>query len=323
MWGVAALWAIVTVAFFLNEVIPADPAAMVAGPMAGPEDVARVRTQLGLDEPVGIRYAIFLRRLVHLAPRTGLADDHGSCAIIGPLHIDLGQSYVQRRPVVDILGERFPRSALLALGGVAVETMIALLIGTFAATKSKTGWESAALAATLVGTSVPSFLIGIALQYGFSNVLHWLPLDGIGNSAGEEALTLILPSLTLGLSWAAYAALLVRDEVALQLGLDHARTARAKGASFAHVLTHHVLRNSLAPIVTLTATNIGVLLGGAVVVETMFRWPGIGQASVTALLDRDGPLVMGTVIVAASAVVLANVAVDLLLPWLDPRLRRS
>ncbi|MGO8993447.1 MAG: ABC transporter permease [Polyangiaceae bacterium] len=323
-WAIVVIWAVVTIAFALNEVVPGDPARMVAGPQARPQEIARVREQLGLGRPVATRYAIFVTRLVHFGPRAPTASDpaHGTCATFGPLHIDLGRSFAQRRPVVTIIAERLPRSAVLAAAAVLVQMLIGLGFGTFAAAKRRTTWDTATLVTTLIGASIPTFVVGIALQYVFGRRLQWLPLDASHfKTTLDQARALVLPALTLGLFGAAYATRLVRDEVSAALALDYARTARAKGASRVGVLVRHALRNALAPVVTMAGIDFGVLVGGAIVVETLFRWPGLGAVSVNALLDRDGPVVLGTVLVTSTAVVLTNIVVDLAFPWLDPRAR--
>lgn len=322
-WALAVVWAVVTITFFVNEVIPSDPARMVAGPQARPQEVARIREQLGLDRPVAARYAIFAVRLVHFGTSEIDPKDpkHATCAAFGPVHVDLGRSYVQRRPVVTILAERLPRSALLAAAAVAVQMILGVAFGLFAAARRETVWDMATVAATLVGASIPTFLTGLALQYVFAYRLRWLPFDGYGKTTGAQVTALVLPAVTLGLFGAAFATRLVRDEVSAALALDHARTARAKGASRLGVLVRHGLRNALAPVVTVAGIDFGQLVGGAIVVETLFRWPGLGLVSVSALLDRDGPLIMGTVLVTSIAVVVANLVVDLGYVWLDPRVR--
>jgi peptide/nickel transport system permease protein len=324
-WAVLVVWAVVTITFALNEVLPSDPARMIAGPQARPQELARVREQLGLDRPVAARYVIFLTRLVHLGPTDpGEADSpHGTCATLGPIHVDLGRSFVQRRPVVAIIAERFPRSAALAAAAVLVQMLTGVLLGTFAAAKRRTAWDTGTTLATLIGASVPTFVVGIALQYALGYKLEWLPLDGFGKTTAAQARSIVLPALSLGLFGAAYATRLVRDEVSAALALDHARTARAKGASRVGVLMRHALRNALAPVVTLAGLDFGVLVGGAIVVETLFRWPGLGAVSVNALLDRDGPLVVGTVLVTSTSIVLTNIVIDLAFPWFDPRGRRT
>jgi peptide/nickel transport system permease protein len=324
-WAIAVVWAVVTIAFALEEVLPADPARMVAGAQARAPDVVRVREQLGLDQPLGARYRLFLTRLVHTGPPVSKPPPphHETCASFGPLHVDLGRSFVQRRPVVAILSERLPRSAALAGAAVLIQTLIGALLGTLAAAKRRSWWAAAVVAATVLGASAPTFLVGLGLQYLFAQRLGVLPLDGFGKTLGAQIVALVLPATTLGLFGAAYATRLVRDEVATLLALDHIRTARAKGASPARVLVKHALRNALAPVLTLAGLDFGALIGGAVVVETLFRWPGIGSVGVAAMIDRDGPLVIGTVLVTSLAVVLANLLVDLTYPWLDPRSRRT
>jgi len=202
-----------------------------------------------------------------------------------------------------------------------VQMTIGTALGLFAAARRRTAWDAATIAATLIGASVPTFLTGLLLQYVLAYRLRWLPFDGYGKTTLEQATALVLPALTLGLFGAAFATRLVRDEVSAALSLDHARTARAKGASRLGVLVRHGLRNALAPIVTVAGIDFGALVGGAIVVETLFRWPGLGVVSVAALLDRDGPLVMGTVLVTSVGVVVANLVVDLAYVWLDPRVR--
>lgn len=324
-WAVAVVFAVITLAFALSEVVPGDPARMVAGPQARPQEVARVRAQLGLDRPVLTRYRIFLGKLVHLGPAlaTPPPPEHATCAAFGPVHVDLGRSFVHRRPVVAILGERLPRSAMLAGAAVLFQTLVGVVLGTIAAARRRSAWDLGIVLATLIGASAPSFLVGLALQYLFAQRLGLFPLDGFGKTTAEQLVALVLPAATLGLFGAAYATRLVRDEVASLLTLDHVRTARAKGASRTGALVRHALRNALAPVLTLAGLDFGTLIGGAVVVETLFRWPGIGSVSVNAMLDRDGPLVLGTVLVTSIAVVSANLLVDLAYPLLDPRTRRA
>jgi peptide/nickel transport system permease protein len=201
--------------------------------------------------------------------------------------------------------------------------LIGLGLGTFAAAERRSGWGAAVAVTTLVAGSIPTFAVGIGLQYVFGYRLHWLPLDGFGKTTAEQARAIVLPALSLGLFGAAYATRLVRDEVSAALSLDHVRSAQAKGASRTGVLLRHALRNALAPVVTMAGLDFGALVGGAVVVETLFRWPGLGSVSVNALLDRDGPVVLGTVLVTSTAAVVMNIVVDLAFPWLDPRARQA
>jgi peptide/nickel transport system permease protein len=310
-------------AFVINNVIPSDPARMVAGPQARPADVQRIRLQLGLDQPLLVQYGAFLRRLVHLGgAQGGDGKTHATCAALGPVHFDLGRSYQQRRGVLVILGERLPRTLMLAAGALMVQLVVGVSLGVFAARKRGTLWDSAAVSLALLGISAPTFILGLALQFVLARKLRLLPIDGFGSTPAEHLASLVLPSLTLGMFGAAYYARLVRDELIDVLAADHVRTARAKGAPEWQVVLRHGLRNALVPLVTMLGLDLAALVGGAIVTETLFRWPGLGSLSVTALLDRDGPLVLGTVLVTAIAVVVTNAAVDVAYALLDPRVRR-
>jgi peptide/nickel transport system permease protein len=340
VWAFFVVWAVTTVAFFINNVLPSDPARMAAGPQARPGDVTRLRKQLGLDQPVTTQYLIFLRRLVHitripagLPARPGVREAEGdepvgeaahrSCASLGFLHVDLGKSYQQRRPVVAILGERLPRTAFLALVAVFVQVFLGVATGVIAAVKRKTFWDHGVVGLTLLGISAPTFIIGLFLQFALAHKLRLLPLDGFGITNAEHAVSVVLPALTLGIFGAAYYTRLVRDEMIVLMKQDYVRTARAKGVGEIGVVLRHALRNALVPLVTVIALDLGALVGGAIVTETLFRWPGIGALSVSALLDRDGPVILGTVLVTSTAIVLSNLIADFAYVALDPRVRKA
>ena len=323
-WALLVVWATTTVTFFINNVLPSDPARMVAGPQARPKDVERVRQQLGLDRPVLEQYARFMRRLVHVGPSSFDSKDpeHGTCANVWRVHFDLGKSYQQRRAVTTILGERLPRTLMLAIAAVLVQTLLGVITGLIAAVKRNTAVDHFTVGGSLVGISAPTFLIGLALQFVLAHRLRLLPLDGFGDTPAEHLVCIVLPALTLGIYGAAYYTRVVRDELIGAVKLDHVRTARAKGLPMWRVWLRHALRNALVPLVTLIGLDLGALVGGAIVTETLFRWPGLGALSVSALLDRDGPVIMGTVIVSSAAIVLANLVVDVSYAILDPRVRR-
>ncbi len=324
LWALLVVWATTTVTFFINNVLPSDPARMVAGPQARPKDVERIREQLGLNRPVLEQYGRFMRRLVHLGPSNPTAKDpvHGTCASLGRVHLDLGKSYQQRRAVTTILGERLPRTVLLALAAVLIQTLLGVVTGLLAAIKRGTAVDHVTVGISLIGISAPTFIIGLALQFVLAHRLRLLPLDGFGDTVAQHLVCLILPALTLGIYGAAYYTRIVRDELITSIKQDHVRTARAKGLPMWAVWVRHALRNALIPLVTLIGLDLGALVGGAIVTETLFRWPGLGALSVSALLDRDGPVIMGTVIVSSAAIVLANLVVDLSYALLDPRVRR-
>ncbi len=324
VWAVFVVWATVSLAFLVNFALPSDPARMVAGPQARPADVARIRTELGLDRALPVQYARFMGRLAHLGPsEIERGDkDHSSCAaVVWRLHVDLGKSYQQRRPVVTILIERLPRTVLLAVAAALVQVAFGVAAGVLAASRKRTAVDHLTVSASLIGVSAPTFVIGLFLQWLLAYRLRLLPLDGYGETIPERLASVVLPALTLGIFGAAYYTRMVRDEMIGQLSQDYVRTALAKGLSRRAVLVRHALRNALMPIVTILGLEVGTLVGGAIVTESIFRWPGIGSLSVTAMLDRDGPVVMGCVIVTALAVVISTIAVDLAYGFLDPRSR--
>lgn len=319
--GLAVLFATVTLAFLVNDVLPSDPARMVAGAQARPAEVAKVRAELGLGRPLPVRFGAYLRRLVHLGP---LAPEpggpHATCGALGPLHLDLGRSYQQRRPVVAILAERLPRTLFLALTAVLFQSLLGVGLGVYAARHKRTLRDRATVGASLLATSAPTFMSGLGLQLVFAKVLHVLPLDGFGATPAEHLRSVVLPATTLALFGAALYTRLTRDEMILALSHDYVRTARAKGLGELGVL-RHALRNVLVPLVTVVGLDLGALVGGAAVTETLFRWPGLGSLAVSALLDRDGPVLMGTVLITSAGVVFANIIVDLSVYALDPRVR--
>ena len=323
-WAVFVVWATVSLAFLVNHALPSDPARMIAGQQAPPAAVAKVRRDLELDRPLRVQYGRFLRRLLHVGPTAWPPKDpdHATCGNLGPLHLDLGKSYQERRPVTTILAERAPRSLLLAIAAAAVQSLLGVGAGVLAAASKRRGTDRAVVALSLVGVSAPTFVIGLLLQRVLGYELRVLPIDGYGESAADHARSLVLPAITLGVVGAAYYARVVRDEVLGELAQDYIRTARAKGLGRAAVVVRHALRNAMLPIVTMLGLEVGTLVGGAIVTESIFRWPGLGALSVDALLNRDGPILMGTVIVTSTAVVIATLAVDLAYGLVDPRLRR-
>jgi peptide/nickel transport system permease protein len=302
LWSIVVVWATVSLTFLVNHALPSDPARMIAGQQAPPAAVARIRKDLGLDKPLYVQYGIFLNKVVHL---------------------DLGKSYQQRRPVTTILAERAPRTLLLAFGAALVQAIIGVTAGIVAAANKKRRIDQLTVAASLLGVSAPTFLIGLGLQWLLAVKLRIFPIDGYGETNGDHLACLVLPAVTLGVFGAAYYTRIVRDEMIGELSQDYIRTARAKGLSRHAVLLRHALRNALVPIITIFGLEAGTLVGGAIVTETVFRWPGIGSLSVDAMLDRDGPLIMGCVIITSSVVVLSTLLVDIAYSLLDPRLRAS
>jgi peptide/nickel transport system permease protein len=292
-WSVFVVWGVVSIAFVVSTVLPGDPARMVAGAQARPADVARIRRQLGLGDPAVVQYARFWKRLVHLGPRvvdTEADPAHATCAVVLPLggsavHIDFGKSFQKRQPVVDLVATRLPRTLALAAAGMVLQLLLGLGSGVFAATRRGSWLDAFLVGSSLLGISTPTFLTALLLQYVFARGLGWLPIDGFGATLGEHARCLVLPALTLGVYGAAYYTRL--------------------------------------PIVTAVGLDFGALMGGAVVTETVFRWPGLGELSVKALLDRDGPVILACVIVTSVMIVGTHVLVDAAYARLDPRVGHS
>lgn len=322
-WAIFVVWATTSLAFVVNNVLPSNPARMIAGPQARPQDVERVRKQLGLDRPLIVQYGAFMRRLVHFGSSSAKPEDHATCGKLGALHLDFGKSYQKKQPVIDVIAERFPRTAGLAIVALALQVIAGTALGGLAAARKGKAADHVAVGTSILGISAPTFVIGLLLQWLLAHELEWLPLDGFGKTTSEHLVCVILPALTLGIYGMAYYTRLVRDEMIGVLRQDHVRTARAKGLGRGAVWIKHGIRNALVPLVTMIGLDLGALLGGAIVTETLFRWPGLGSLGVSALLDRDGPMVMAIVIVSSTAIVVSNLLVDVLYALLDPRVRKA
>jgi peptide/nickel transport system permease protein len=326
-WSLVVIWGVVSVAFVINDLLPGDPARMAAGAQARPADVARIRSQLGLDRPPLAQYGSFWRRLVHIGPRDRDSDAaHASCLVLARVgrsaaHIDFGKSFQLHQPVGDVVCARMGKTFVLAIAGVCLQLAMGVAAGVFAALRPASRVDRGLVASTSLVASVPTFLVGLLLQYVLAYRLRWLPLDGFGDTLAEHTRCLVLPALTLGLYGAGYYTRIVRDEMRVAMHRDWIRTARAKGAPMARVVLRHALRDAAVPVVTAAGLDFGALMGGAVVTETVFRWPGLGDLSVNAALNRDGPVVLACVIVTSIAVVASNVVVDLVCAALDPRQR--
>lgn len=323
VWALGLLLGVTSLSFFVVQVLPGDPARMRLGPQAAAADVTRARAIYGLDRPVSVQFVTYWAHLVHRGPPPTPKDkEHRSCAALGAgVHLDLGYSFYYRKPVVALLVAKIPRSLELALAALMVQLALGVSLGIAAAAKRGTAWDDAAMSASLLGASAPTFLLGLMLQYVFAYKLGLLPFDGYGASGVDHLRALVLPALTLGLFGSALYARLTREEVASALGQDFARAARARGASGARVLVVHALRNALGPLTTMAALDLGTMVSGAVVTERIFRWPGVGQLAVDAVLNRDGPVIFGTVLFSAAAVVVATCTLDVVDVLLEPRLR--
>jgi peptide/nickel transport system permease protein/oligopeptide transport system permease protein len=291
------VWGVLTAVFVLMRVVPGDPAALLLGTDATAEMVAAARAQMGLDRPILEQYARFLRGVVTL---------------------DLGRSLYLRTDVAALLLERLPASAELAGGAVLVACLIAFPLGIAAGLRHGSWVDHLANGVTLLGQALPSFWVGLMLVFLFSRALGWLPPFGRG---GVEHL--IMPAVTLGLAFSGLLTRVIRAGVIETKSLDYIRTARAKGLPERSVVGRHLLKNTMIQVVTVLGLQLGQLLAGAIVVETVFAWPGWGQLLADGVAYRDYTLVQGVTIALAAAFALLNLAVDGLYALLDPRIRLS
>ncbi len=298
--GAVLVWLLVSLlSFSLGSLAPGDPAQVMllrrTGDLPSEAEVLRLRHQLGLDRPFVERYGHWLS-----------AATHG----------DFGESYRSGQPVYDELRSRFPATLALALAALLVGVVIAVPLAIVSAAARDTPFDHAARIVALAGVSMPSYWLGYVLMLLFAVTLGLLPVSGAGGPRH-----LVLPALTLGLGSAASVTRLLRAALLDELNADYVRTARAKGLSSLLALTRHALRNALNPVVTVSALRFGRLLGEAVIVETVFAWPGVGRWMVESIYDRDYPAIQGFVLYIATAFIVLNLAVDLSYRAIDPRVR--
>ena len=284
-----------TVSFLLMRLIPGDPARVIAGVNATPADVARIRHQLGLDEPIWQQYIHFIGNLFQL---------------------NLG---ISARTGQSVLGEivgRLPYTIELAVIATAIAVAVGLTLGVLAATRHNSALDVVISALSVFGVSVPVFWTGLLLIILFAVNLHLLPAAGANQPTG-----FVLPSLTLAFFSVGFIARQTRSSMLEGLGLDYVRTARAKGAGRSAVLLKHALRNALLPVITAIGLQFGQLLGGAILTETIYSWPGVGRLLTESISSRDYATVQGTVFIFAVALILVNLVTDLVYAYVDPRIR--
>jgi peptide/nickel transport system permease protein len=304
---VPVLLGVSVVVFLVLHLAPGDPADVMLGAQATAEERARLRADLGLDDPLAVQYG---RWLAHV------------------LRGDLGRSLWTRRPVLDEVIDRFKATLVLTGTGLLLSTVVGITLGVASAARPDSVLDRASAVASLFGASMPVFWLGIVLMVVFALWLGWLPASGMsapygGGGAADLLGHLVLPAVTIAAASTTIVARLTRSTMLDVLGQDYVRTARAKGVAERGVLARHGLANAMIPIVTMVGVQAGYLLGGAVLTETVFAWPGVGTLMVQGILQRDVPLVQGCVLVVALTFVLVNLAVDLLYAWLDPRIRRG
>ena len=291
---VPMLLGVSVIVFLMLYAIPGDPAQMAAGPDAAEEDIAQIRKNFGLDRPVYEQYLIYLANL---------------------LHGDLGVSFRTQRPVATEIARTLPATIELSSAAITIAVLLGVPMGVVSALRPRTLLDSAFTMLAVFGISMPGFFLGLLLMLLFASQLGWLPPTGRGGLTH-----LLLPAFTLGLPFVASFARITRSNMLDVLVEDYVRTARAKGLSRRVVVYRHALINAAIPLVTLLGIYFGRLMGGAVIVETIFAWPGMGRYMIDAIGQRDIYVVQGTILVFAASIVVVNLIVDILYGLLDPRI---
>jgi ABC-type dipeptide/oligopeptide/nickel transport system permease component len=295
--ALVTIWVATIAVTILVHLVPGDPVRIMYGSFQTSEaELEAIRDRLGLNEPIWTQYIMYLGRL---------------------LQGDLGNSIVGDQPVLDILLTRFPATLALTIASLAIAVIVGMSLGFLAAYKRGTSVDVLAMVLAVVGVSMPHFWLGLLLLFLFAMQLQWLPV------AGGDWKSLILPALTLGLANAAVLARLTRSAMIDIFDQDFVRTANAKGLPKTIVLYRHALRSGLVPIVSMLGLQFAYLMGGAIVVENVFAWNGVGRLAIEAVLARDYPLIQGFILFFATVVALASVVIDVAYAFLDPRIRYS
>jgi ABC-type dipeptide/oligopeptide/nickel transport system permease component len=281
--------------FFMLRMLPGDPAQVLAGQMASPEDIEGIRRQLDLDKPIHVQYASFLARLIRF---------------------DLGRSARTQNPVIEEIWARLPNTVLLAFVAISLACLFGIPAGILSAVRPYTWIDYTVTLAALFGISMPVFWLGLMLVVLFAVVLRWLPAGGTGSWQH-----VILPSVTLASFVVAFIARMTRSTMLETLSQDYTTTARAKGLKEKVVIIKHAFKNALIPIITVVGLQFGLLLGGAVLTETVFAWPGLGRLIVDSILARDYPVIQGAILIFGLLYILVNLVVDLIYAYVDPRIR--
>ncbi|WHX50187.1 ABC transporter permease [Paenibacillus woosongensis] len=292
--ALVSIFGVATIIFFILR-LTGDPVLLMVPQNATAEDIAVLRHALGLDQPVGLQYLQFLKQI---------------------FTADLGYSYIQNMPVLDIVMERIPYTIDLAISALILTVIIGVPLGMITAIYKGTWIEKICMPFILVGQSMPAFWTGILLIMLFAVQLKWLPSSG-----AENLQSLILPAMTLASLSIATVARMTRSSMLEQLGQDYVRTARSKGVGIPRMLYRHLLRNASIPIITVIGLECANLLGGSVITETIFAWPGLGQLTIQAIAARDFPLVQAVVVLGAAVYIFINLITDLIYGWIDPRIK--
>ncbi len=289
--------------FSLVRFIPGDPAMLIAGPDALPEQIVAARARLGLDQPIFLQYVIWLGQV---------------------LRGDMGVSILNGYPVFDLIKLKFMATLQLTAGGLFVALILSLPLGILSAVKRGGWFERVTSLVVALGQAIPTFWLGILLVLVFSLQLKWLPPSGRIEFSQKPELALrlmVLPSITLGFYSATVLTRFLKNSMLEVLEMDYVRTARTKGLAESGILTRHVLKNALIPVVTILGLQLGAFLGGAVVTESIFDWPGLGRLMLQAIGTRDYPVLQGTVLFVVVTFVCVTLITDLTYGFLDPRIR--
>ncbi|WP_237215023.1 ABC transporter permease [Falsiroseomonas oryziterrae] len=289
--------------FLLLHLTPGDPAAVLAGDNATSDQVAQIRAQLGLDEPLWRQFGMWLWRL---------------------MQGDLGESLFWGKPVLDLVLERAEPTISLALTTITFAVIIAVSLGVLAAWQAGTLVDRLIMGFAVLGFSVPVFVVGYVLIFVFAINLRWVPVQGytpLAEGVGPWLERLVLPSIALGLAYVALIARITRASMLEVLAEDYVRTAQAKGVATRPMLTRHALKNAAVPIVTVVGIGVALLIGGVVITETVFNIPGVGRLVVDAIQRRDYPIIQGCILIFSAVYVLVNLLVDISYTFFDPRIR--
>lgn len=292
---IPVLLGVTLIIYLIMSMAPGDPAKVILGEQATPEQIAELREEMGLNDPVLVQYGRYISGLVRG---------------------DMGESYNSGLPCQVEIFARFPNTLRLATVAVTISVILALPLGVLAAVKQNTLFDGISMVIALIGISMPVFWLGLLLILAFSLNLGWFP------SSGSEGLrSMVLPAITLGFSHMASIARITRSSMLEVIRQDYIRTARAKGVSEKNVITKHALKNALIPTITVVGLQIGAMLGGSVMTESVFAWPGIGRLMVQSINKRDIPMVLGCVIMFSVSFSIINLIVDILYGFVDPRIK--
>jgi glutathione transport system permease protein len=292
---IPVLLAVTVLVFLFVHMLPGDPARLVAGPDATPQDIAAVRTEMGLDKPLPLQYLHYLGQT---------------------LQLNLGRSIKTHQTVAELIGERFMPTLLLTVFAMVWSVIVGIALGVLSGVKRNKWQDQSAMVLAISGLSFPGFWLGLLLIDLFSVRLGWLPTGGYGRWQN-----FVLPAFTLGVAVAAVMARFTRSAFVEVMAAEYVRTARAKGVPEQGVIWKHTFRNALIPVITLTGLQFGFLLGGAIVVETVFAWPGLGRLLVDSVTYRDYPVIQAAILLLSFEFVLINLVVDLLYAVVNPEIR--